>query len=71
MSADNELAWNSDENEADDRDPNEVLSNADAAAECGVSVEEYIGWMVDSGMLLEHPNGGYIPSPHPDIQRLV
>jgi len=45
----------------------DVISIADAAAECGVSVETFIGWMVDSGMLLEHPNGGYIASPHPDI----
>jgi hypothetical protein len=48
----------------------EVLSIADAAAECGVSVEVFIQGLVDSGLLLEHPNGGYIPSPHPDIKEL-
>lgn len=51
-------------------DPLEVLSIPDAAAECGVTVETFIGWMVKSGMLLKHPNGGYIPSPHPDIREL-
>lgn len=51
-------------------DPLEVVSIADAAADCGVTVETFVGWMVDSGMLLEHPNGGYIPVPHPAIQLL-
>jgi hypothetical protein len=51
-------------------DDSESLSIADAAAECGVSVETFIGWMVESGMLLEHPNGAYVPSPHPDLVRL-
>jgi hypothetical protein len=51
-------------------DPSEVVSIPDAAAECGVTVGTFIGWMVESGMLLEHPNGGYIPSPHPDIRPL-
>lgn len=50
--------------------PAEVLSIRDAAAECGVTVETFIGWLVESGMLLEHPNGGYIASPHPDIREL-
>jgi hypothetical protein len=48
----------------------EVVSIADAAAECGVSVGTFIGWMVKSGMLLQHPNGGYVPSPHPDLVEL-
>lgn len=48
-------------------DPLATVSIPDAAAECGVSVETFFGWMVDSGMLLEHPNGGYIPSVHPDL----
>lgn len=48
----------------------EVFSIADAAAECGMSVEELIGLMVRDGMLIEHPNGGYVVSPHPDIQGL-
>lgn len=52
-------------------DPLEVVSIPDAAAECGVSVETFIRWMVDSGTLLEHPNGGYIPSPHSDIVELA
>lgn len=47
--------------------PTEIVSIADAAAECGVSVEEFIGWLVDSGLLIEHPNGGYVPVPHPDL----
>ena len=51
-------------------DPSEVVSIADAAVECGVSVEAFIGWMVRDGMLLEHPNGGYIAGPHPDLVEL-
>lgn len=48
----------------------EVVSISDAAAECGVTVETFIAWMVESGMFLEHPTGGYIPSPHPDLVEL-
>ena len=48
----------------------EVVSIADAAAECGMSVKELIGLMVRDGMLIEHPNGGYVVSPHPDMQEL-
>ena len=48
----------------------EVISIEQAAAESGVSVEVFISWLVESGMLLEHPEGGYIPSPHPDLIRL-
>ncbi|WP_158085856.1 hypothetical protein [Mycobacterium arosiense] len=48
----------------------ELVSIADAAAECGMSVDELIGHMVRDGMLVEHPNGGYVPSPHPDIREL-
>lgn len=51
-------------------EPNEVLSIPDAAAECGMSVGELIGHMVRDGLLIEHPNGGFIASPHPDIQPL-
>jgi hypothetical protein len=49
-------------------DPNEVVSIPDAAAECGMTVEEFIRRMAEDGLLIEHPNGGYIASPHPDIQ---
>jgi len=49
----------------------EVVSIEDAAAECGVTVSTFIGWMVESGLLLEHPNGGYIPSPHSDIVQML
>jgi len=49
---------------------NEVVPIAEAAAECGVSVEVFIQGLLDAGLLLEHPNGGYIPSPHPDIRRV-
>jgi hypothetical protein len=48
----------------------EIMSIPDVAAECGVSVETFIGWLVRDGMLLEHPNGGYVPSPHPDLAEL-
>jgi len=51
--------------------PAEVVSIADAAAECRVSVRTFIGWLAESGMLLEHPNGGYIASPRPDIRELA
>lgn len=46
----------------------QMMSIAEAAAECGMSVDELIGHMVRDGMLIEHPEGGYIPSPHPDIR---
>lgn len=49
---------------------NELVSIADAAAECGIPVDELIGHMVRDGMLIEHPNEGYMPSPHPDIREL-
>lgn len=51
--------------------PGPRISIADAAAERGVSVETFIGWMVDSAMLLEHPNGGYVPVPHPHLVELA
>ncbi len=35
-----------------------------------MSVEELIGLMVRDGMLIEHPEGGFIASPHPDIRRM-
>jgi hypothetical protein len=47
--------------------PLEVLSIADAAAECGVTVETFVRWMVRDGMLLEHLDGGYVAAPHPDV----
>jgi hypothetical protein len=28
---------------------------ADAAVDCGVTVETFIGWLAESGILLEHP----------------
>jgi hypothetical protein len=34
---------------------NEVAWVADAAADCGVTVETFMGWLVESGILLEHP----------------
>ena len=49
----------------------ELVSISDAAAECGMSVAELIEAMVRDGMLIPHPNGGYIPSPHPDIRRIA
>jgi hypothetical protein len=52
-------------------EPNEVLSITEAAAEIGISVEELIGRMAEDGLLIEHPNGGYIAGPHPDIQPLT
>ncbi len=45
----------------------ELISIADAAAECGMSVAELIEHMVRDGMLIEHPDAGYVPAPHPDI----
>jgi hypothetical protein len=48
----------------------EAISISDAAAACGVTVAVFIGWMVGSGLLLEHPDGGYVPSPHPDIVQM-
>jgi hypothetical protein len=47
--------------------PTDVLSFDEAARELGVTAEEFIAILVETGMLLEHPNGGYIPSPHPDL----
>jgi hypothetical protein len=51
-------------------DQDELVSMADAAADCGMSVEEFIEVLVKDGMLIEHPNGGYVASPHPDIREL-
>ena len=48
----------------------EFVPIGEAAAECGVPVDQFIGWLVQSGTLLEHPNGGYVPSPHPDIKQV-
>lgn len=48
----------------------EVLNLSDAAAECGLTVDELVKFMVLDGLLLEHPNGGHIPAPHNDIQEL-
>jgi hypothetical protein len=49
-------------------DENELVSIADAAAECGVSVEVFLSWLIDSGLVLRCPDGSYLPAPHPDIQ---
>ncbi|WP_280215297.1 hypothetical protein [Nocardia cyriacigeorgica] len=38
-----------------------------AALRCGMSFDEYFAVLVEDGMILEHPNGGYIPSPHPSV----
>ncbi|WP_280179890.1 hypothetical protein [Nocardia cyriacigeorgica] len=38
-----------------------------AALRCGMSFDEFFAVQVEDGMILEHPNGGYIPSPHPSI----
>ncbi|VEG58153.1 Uncharacterised protein [Mycolicibacterium aurum] len=48
----------------------EVVSVAEAAAELGLSLNEFIALLVRDGMLVEHPDGGYVPSPHPDITEL-
>jgi hypothetical protein len=48
----------------------QLVSVADAAAECGMSLDELIGHMVRDGMLIEYPHGGYVPSPHPDIREI-
>jgi hypothetical protein len=48
----------------------QVLSIADAAQECGMTVSEFIDQMTRDGLLIEHPNGGCIASPHPDIREL-
>lgn len=50
----------------------ELVSIAEAAADCGMSVEELIGHMVRDGMLIPVPDepGQYVPSPHPDIREL-
>lgn len=48
----------------------EVVSLADAAAECGMSEAGLVALMVRDGLLIEHPNGGYVPSPHPDLVEL-
>jgi phage antirepressor YoqD-like protein len=49
----------------------DVMGIAEAAAELGVSVETLVGWMVEDGVLIEHPNGGYVAGPHPAIQPLT
>ncbi len=49
---------------------NELVSIADAAAECGVSVEVFFQGLIDAGLILRCPDGSYLPAPHPDIQPL-
>jgi hypothetical protein len=50
--------------------PDSLVSIPDAAAELGMSVSDLIVLLVRDGMLIEHPNGGYVPVPHPDLVEL-
>jgi hypothetical protein len=51
-------------------DESEVLTIPEAAARLGLLVPEFIRLLVLDGMLIEHTNGGYVPSPHPDLVTL-
>ena len=48
----------------------EVLTFDEYRCELGLTAEEYTALLVDNGYLIEHLEGGYIPSPHPDIRDL-
>ena len=45
----------------------EVLSFNQACHEYGLTPEELIRISVEAGDLIKHPNGGYIPGPHPSV----
>ncbi|WP_176217664.1 hypothetical protein [Mycobacterium avium] len=51
-------------------DDDQVLSILEAAAECGMTVSEFVTQMTRDGLLIEHPEGGLIASPHPSIREL-
>ncbi|BBY60315.1 hypothetical protein [Mycolicibacterium sarraceniae] len=48
----------------------ELVSIAEACVELDMTEAQLIAVMVADGLLIEHPNGGYIPSPHPAIAPL-
>lgn len=48
----------------------EVLTMAEAAAELDMTVAEFITLLTWEGLVLEHPDGGYVPGPHPDLVQL-
>lgn len=45
----------------------EVLSFDEACAEFGFTPEQYTQILIADGSLIEHPDGGYIPGPHPSV----
>lgn len=47
---------------------NEVLSIADAAAECGMTVAEFLEQMEADGLLMRDEHGNLILGLHPDLQ---
>lgn len=36
-----------------------------------MSLDELVKLMGQGGMLSKYPNGGYVPSPHPDLVELT
>lgn len=45
----------------------ETMTLHEAAAELGCTLDELFEQLVADGMVLEHPGGGYVVSPHPDM----
>lgn len=46
----------------------DIVSIADAAAECGMTVAEFLGQMVSDGLLMRDEDGDLMPGLHPDLQ---
>jgi hypothetical protein len=49
----------------------EYLSIADAAAECGMSIEEFLATMVIDGLIEQLPDGTYLPTTEAYLSGIV
>jgi len=47
------------------------MTTQEAADNLGWTVDELFARMIADGMVLNHPGGGYLASPHPDIVPLT
>lgn len=48
----------------------ELVGLGTVAAKLGMSVEQLFQCMLDDGLVLRHPGGGYVVAPSPDIVRI-
>lgn len=46
----------------------DIVSIADAAAECGMTIAEFLEQMEADGLLMRDEHGNLIPGLHPDLQ---